>query len=81
MTDKRESDEPIRVQLKAHDGWFVPNRTYEKTIEVDRDDWNWRDAAGRRELVEEMQRDWLQETFDLSYEVLDGRDFDDPSEE
>lgn len=80
MTDKAESDEPVRVQLVAKDWFYVPTRTYEKVIEIDREDWD-NDPDGRKDLVEELQREWLHEIFELSYEVLAPNDFSDPPRE
>jgi hypothetical protein len=78
MSDRTGRDDPIRVKLTACDWWYVPNRDYEKIIEIDREDWDNADAEGRREMVEEEQQAWLMETFGPAYEVLDGRDFADP---
>lgn len=78
MSDRTGNDAPVQVQLEFSDWRYVPNRTYRHVLEIDREDWNGWDPTTRREEVEQMQREWLENDFGLSYEVLGDASFDDP---
>ncbi len=79
MSDRRGIDEPVRVKLRAAVSRLASMPKFTKVIEIDREEWNELDPDSRRQQLEDLGQDFLNEILDFDFDVLDGDDLDDPT--
>lgn len=73
-----DTTEPVKVNLTVTDWQKVPMRSYRKTIQIDREDWNdWSRQAREREIATELEQ-FYRETFEREYEI-ENASLDDPT--
>jgi hypothetical protein len=74
-----DDDMPVRVTLTVSDWMKVPTRTYSKTVEFERDEWNEWSRSTREMEIDEALREYRNEVLDCDY-TIEGGSLDDPTE-
>lgn len=77
MSDRADERGPVQVQLTIRDWQYVPTRTHKKVVEIDRDDWDYAEPAERREIIGELQQEFVVEVFETDWNVLGDADISD----
>jgi len=77
MSDGKDLDQPVRIEIKLFEWKWANNHSYSKTIEIDREDWDAMSEYEREQHIEEYTADFRAQCLESDYEILSDDDISD----